>query len=354
MTPEPAPERVNKRLRLLMVAQLLRDGECSVHDLARKLYPTASEEGRAWLAIERAIQRDLNDLELWDPAFEKICGRPPRYRIHTVQPALHPTETLALHAAVRLTYHRASGEALHHQNALRKLTKLLPESIQGVLERSVSDVGQKRTSKRESQNLEHAATAWLGGHPLRFEYQKPGGSGAWRTNIIETYIIEAHPQNLDLYVIGKETSFHNDIRTFKLSRMHNLQVQREQTYRIPEGFNPREFFHSALGVIGAQGHETVKIHLRFRKDAAYRILEGGYGNMSEPLKNADGSVETVLEAPVDSSGLPREALPLIYSFGPRVEVLGPPAIRDHWLRELHEALAQAEQPSAMLRRQDSA
>lgn len=337
---DPAPKRVTKRLRLLEIMQILRDGESSVHDIGRKLYPAASEDGKEWRAIERAIQRDLNDLELWEPAFEKFSGRPPRYRINTIQPVLYPTETLALHAAARLSYQHASGEAIHHQNALRKLEELLPEHIQSVLGRSVTDLGKKRLSKREGQALEQAVAAWLEGHPLRFEYQKPGSNGMWRTNVIETYIIEAHPQNLDLYVVGKETSFHHDIRTFKLSRMYNLQVQRDATYRIPDTFNPREFFHVAFRACGPN-LSTERIQLRFRKDAAYRILEGGYANMTEPIQNPDGSVETILEAPVDSSGLPREALPFIYSFGANVEVLGPTHIREHWLGELREAAAQA-------------
>ena len=49
----------------------------------------------------------------------------------------------------------------------------------------------------------------------------------------------------------------------------------------------------------------------------------------------------MLAAPLDGSGLPREVLPWIYSFGPRVEVLGPAHIRKHWLGELREATAQA-------------
>ena len=339
---EHAPERVNKRLRLLQIIQILRGGHYSVHELARKLYPNTGEGTRSWLAIERAIQRDLGDLEQWEPLFQKMAGRPPRYHIPVSKPSLHPTEALVLHAAARLTYHRAGGENLHHLHALNKLGQLLPERVQVVLRRSHSDVGQKRGSKREGQNLEHVATAWLEGHPLRFEYQKPNGSGLWRTNVVEPYLIEAHPQNLDLYLIGKETSFHGDLRTFKLSRMKNLQVQRDQRYSIPETFDPKAYFVAAWGVVGAQGQPTETIHLRFRADAADRILEGGYAHLSQPVRNPDGTVETTLEAALDGSGLPREALPWIYSFGPRVEVLGPARIREHWLGELREAVAAAQ------------
>ncbi|CAM3599912.1 hypothetical protein DEFR109230_04550 [Deinococcus frigens] len=250
-------------------------------------------------------------------------------------------EILALHAAARLTYHRAVGERMHHRAALQKLGQWLPEHLHGVVNRSLQDVG--RRNNREDLNLEKVAAAWLGAHPLRFEYRKPGGSGQWRTNIMETYLIEAHPQNLDLYLIGLETSFHNGVRTFKLSRLRALQVLSDQTYTIPDTFDPQQFFHAAWGVVGTQGRAAETIALRFRADAAYRILEGGYAQMSEPTRHDDGSITVTIDAPVDSSGLPREALPWILSFGPRVQVLSPPHLREHWLSELRAAVVGGEE-----------
>ncbi|WP_264777963.1 helix-turn-helix transcriptional regulator [Deinococcus aetherius] len=336
-----APEDLAKAERLFRIARMLREGHLSVRDLALRLFPTASVGGEGWPAIERAVQRDLLDLERLEPQdFERLPGRPPRYTIRTHRTTLHPVEVLALHAAARLTYHRAPGHRVHHHAALTRLTTWLPERVQPVVARSFSDLGRRRS--REDLNLEHAATAWLGGHPLRFEYQKPGGSGRWRTNIIEPYLIEAHPSNLDLYVIGRETTYHHDVRTFKLSRMRALYVLRDTTYRIPESFDPGEFFHAAWGVIGSPGRQTVTLHLRFSADAAYRILEGGYAHLSEPVINPDGSIDTSLEAPVDERGFPREVLPWLMSFGARAEVLGPPALRAHWQAELRAALARAE------------
>ncbi|GAA4020280.1 transcriptional regulator [Deinococcus rubellus] len=337
---EVAPEALPKAERLFRLAALLREGPRPLRDLALALYPTAGVGAAGWLGIERSLQRDLSDLERLEPDFERSPGRPPRYLIRTHRSTLHPIEILALHAAARLTYHRAAGERLHHRAALQKLSQWLPEHLRSVVERSVQDVG--RRSSREDLNLEKVAAAWLGAHPLRFEYRKPGGSGEWRTNMMETYLIEAHPQNLDLYLIGKETSFHNDVRTFKLSRLRALHVLTERTYTIPETFDPQHFFHSAWGVVGTQGQVAEQIELRFRADAAYRILEGGYAQMGEPKLHDDGSITVCIDAPVDSSGLPREALPWILSFGPRVEVLSPPHLRQHWLDELRAALAGAQ------------
>lgn len=349
--PEAAPERIHKCSRLFQIAARLREGPVTVQGLARHLYPTASTQGQGFQAIERAIQRDLDDLERLEPDFERLGGRPPRYAIRTHRTQLHPVQTLVLHTAARLTYHRASGQKTHHTAALRTLTSWLPPHLQPVLERSLSDLGERRTRSREDLNLEHVATAWLGAHPLRFEYKKPGGSGAWRTNIIHPYLVEAHPQNLDLYVIGLETTFHQAVRTFKLSRMRSLQVLSGETYSIPDTFDPRAFLHAAWGVVGAPDTQPETITLHFQPEAAYRILEGGYAHLGEPVLHGDGSIEVTVSAPVDGSGLPREVMPWILSFGPRVNVLGPPHIREHWLSELREAAARAD---LQVRRENSA
>lgn len=342
VTESAAPDPLAKAERLFRLAALLREGQLTVREIALKHYPTALVGGEGWSGIERAVQRDLRDLERLEPDFLPLKGRPPRYTIQTHRTRLHPVEVLALHSAARMTYHRAPGQRLHHQAALKKLTGWLPERVQPVVARSFRDLGRRRSL--EDLNLELAAQAWLDGHPLRFEYRKPGGSGQWRTNIIETYLIETHPGNLDLYVVGRETSYHQDVRTFKLSRMKGLQVMTEQTYQIPDSFEPQDFFHAAWGVMGGPVGQVEMISLRFRADAAYRILEGGYAHLSEPVLNVDGSIDTTVVAPVDPViGFPREVLGWVLSFGPRVEVLGPEHLRAHWRKELRAAVAVADQ-----------
>lgn len=332
---EDRPQPRAKTERLFAIAALLREAPFSVRELALHLYPGAPVHGPGWAGIERAVQRDLDTLEKVEPHFARRPGRPPRYLIHTARSQLHPLELLTLHAAARLTYHRCAGEVQPHRRALQRLTAWAPERLQGVLGRGLQGLGTRRRS-RETLNMEKAVAAWAGGHPLKFEYQKPGGSGQWRSNVLHIYLIEVHPQNMELYAVGLETSFHGDIRTFKLARMRALGVLTGETYRIPESFSPQEFFHGAWGVVGA-GSGSVELTLRFRPDAAYRIREGGYPHLGRLRELPGGGVEVTVRAPTDGSGLPREVLPWVYSFGPRVEVLSPPHIRAHWLSELREA-----------------
>ncbi|WP_293915399.1 WYL domain-containing protein [Deinococcus sp.] len=317
--------------RLYRIARLLRDTPLTVRQLVRSLGPTLPPGELEWLALERSVRRDLELLASLEQEFEDLGGRPRKQVIHINRQQLHPVEILALHAAGRLVYHRSVGHNKLHLRALKALAGWLPERVRPVVARSVRDVGKRHT--RESAVLERAAEAWLGGFTLRFEYQSASGSGAWRSNELEIYLIEVHPTNLDLYAVGREVSFHQQLRTFKLARMRGETVMHDRPYQIPDTFEPGDFFEDAWGVVGAGAAGGLSVKLRFAPEVAGRILEGGYPNMSLPTQDPDGAVRVEVRAGTDASGLPRELMPWILGWGARVEVLGPPAVREYWLNQ---------------------
>ncbi len=322
--------------RLYRIARMVRDTPLTVKQIMQQLDPGVAPATDEWLALERNVRRDLALLKQLDGEYVETEARPRQHLLRVRQQQLHPVETLALHAAARLVYHRSPGHSRHHQRALTQLAHWLPERVRPVVERSVADVGRRRS--REDLMLERAAEAWMQGHPLRFEYRAASGSGQWRSNELEIYLIEVHPVNLDLYAVGREVSFHNKLRTFKLARMRNAAVMHDRSYAIPDTFDPRSFFHDAWGVVGSGQQEGLSVTLRFAPEVAYRILEGGYPNMSEPLFHLDNSLEVDIRAGVDASGLPRELMTWILGWGPRVEVLAPPQVRDYWLQQARELL----------------
>ena len=319
----------SKAKRLFRIAELLRGQPCTVNRLQTQLGEEVSK---------RDVQRDLVTLEelLFD-TFERLPKRPPQYVIRTQQNSLHPIETLLLHAATRLVYHRSDGHSNVHRATLKKLEAWLPETVRGVVGRSTAELGKQRKNTRESSNLEHVSAAWLGGHRLQFLYQSATGSGAWRSNVLEVYFIEAHPSNLALYAVGLESGFHNAVRTFKLSRMNELIVQRDTSYAIPETFDPTAFFQNAWGVIGQSDGDSVEIQLRFAPEATRRLEEGGYPNMTVTAL-PDGSRLVTIRSGVDKSGLPLEVLAWVLTWGPRVEVLKPDALRKRWLEDCREVV----------------
>jgi predicted DNA-binding transcriptional regulator YafY len=315
-----------KGRRLLRLSELLRTGEFTVKQLVQRFDSEATE---------RDLQRDLQDLRKCVKGFGNTQTRPPRYYIRAQQTALHPIETLALHSATRLVYHRASGHNLHYSNALKLISKWLPPRIAPVIARGTKDIG-KRQSK-ESSALEHVATAWFEGQRLKFEYQAVNGSGTWRSNELEVYFIEVHPTNLGLYAVGMETSFHGACRTFKLSRMRNIAKLPGTRYTIPDDFNPQEFFRHAWGVTGQSDGKTITVQLRFAPEAARRLEERDFPNMTIRAE-LDGSRLVTIRCGVDKSGLPLEVLAWVLTWGPRVEVLKPEALRTRWLEDCAEVI----------------
>ena len=317
-----------KSRRVLMITELLRTNEYTVEQLCNVFRDEATR---------RDVQRDLKLIKEYVKDFKVILGRPPRYCIRTQANSLHPVETLAVYAATRLVYHRASGHNKHYGKALKLLEHWLPESIRPIVTRSVKGIGKQRNSP-ESSALENLAKAWFAGNRLQFEYQSVNGRNGPRTNVLEVYFIEVHPENLALYAIGKETTYHKSIRTFKLARMKNLQILRDTSYSTPDDFDPQAFLKHAWGITGQSDGATANITLRFQKSVAARIEEGGYPNMEKRVL-PDERIEVSFKAGTDKTGLPLEVLVWVRGWGANVEVIEPAALRERWLEDCRDVVA---------------
>lgn len=335
----PEFERINALKRMEHITVLLREDPYSIRQLAEILYPDAPLVDRAWLRVQRSIQRDIERLNTFNVGIEKLGGRPPRYHIPQPTESLRDIEVLAVHAALRLMSHHSPAHNEHYLAALKKLSRQLPENVQHTL--SILPPAPER--QQENSNLEKIAQAWMQGRTVRFEYGRTK-SQAEPGCELEVYYVEVNRQNLATYVIGRELK-RGAVRTLKLSRMWHVTLT-DHHYDIPRDFNPASILGGAWGVIGNAQNATT-ITLRFSPDAAYRVMEGGYPGMSDPEIHADGSIIVTLEAGLDNTGLPREVLPWIYSWGPRVQVLGPENVRQHWLAELRAALENASMNDAI-------
>ncbi|SMB82025.1 helix-turn-helix transcriptional regulator [Deinococcus hopiensis] len=325
--------------RLFRTARLLRREPLTVRDLAAHLFPEAGRQGVNRVEAERIVEQDLQDLERLEPDdFHCVPGRPPRYLLRTQRTTVSPTTVLSLHAAARQMAGAVPVLRPHLLAALAQLTDWLPERVQPVLQRSLGDAGKSRAHERP--HLERVCAAWMGGHPLRFEYLRPGRSAARRTNIIEIYLVEVDPVTADLCLIGRETTYHHAVRTYRLSRMRALHVLEGEQYSIPEAFDPQAYVHGVWGRTGEPDEAAITVHLRFRHDAAYRILEGGFAQLSEPFLNPDGTIDTSLQVRDEKRELPHEVFAWILGWGSAVQVLGPPEVRARWQKEVRAAANQ--------------
>lgn len=314
-----------KSLRLMQIRDLLRGKEHTSQQLVEAISALAPEE-RINL---RTIQRCLEDLIRLNQVERDDTRRPPLYRISE---KLSAVEALVTHSALRMLYHHTPGYNPHYFNALNKLARQLPEPAQTVALQSTLEHKNRRMDEGEA--LEAVAKAWFNRQIIEFDYLKPGGSGAYRKNILEVYFIEISRANLGLYVIGYERGFHKAVRTYKLGRMRGVRtVSHAGAYAIPHHFDPRGYLSNAWGVVGSSGGKPVAVRLRFRPEAAYRIREGGYPNLQQIGQLEDGSILVVIIVGTQEDGFPLELLSWVQSWGSRVEVLEPQNLRQRWLDE---------------------
>lgn len=307
-----------KSARLLQLAEALKLRPMRVGELARRFGVS-----------ERTVERDLKTLiDLGYPVERRHRGE---YAIPDRSPPLHPVEALALFAAGRLIYHQAPTR--QYRTALEKLARSLPQPLRELLLKSTEGLEARNG---DSRTLELVTRALLERRVLAFEYRS-AGSRNWRPKEVLVYFLEANRTNLGLYAIGYERSFHKAVHTFKLSRMRNTRLL-EETYEIPQDFDPQAYLRQAWGVVGVR-EKGVEIRLRFTPEAAWRVLEGDYPGLQAEKELEDGSLLTRLEAAPFKGGVPWEVLAWIQSFGPRVEVLSPPELRRLWLEEAEQLLA---------------
>jgi predicted DNA-binding transcriptional regulator YafY len=332
------PQDNSKTQRLFEIVRLLQLGSYTTRALAERTgwLEAGDADERRVRAAQRNIQRDL--LELKRYGINVVSDPRNRHQKTIHQPGrdgLPPLEALALYAATRMLFHHAPNRT--YRAALSRLTAFIPTRVRELVKGSISDVEHR---SREDKALEKAALAWFGGHTLRFKYKSANSrSGEWRENTLQVYFIEIHRSNLGVYVIGKETGFHHKIRTFKASRMKDPQIiETSQPYEIPDDFNPLEYLDGAMGVVGRSDGQLISIALCFSPEVRERILENDHVNLSIIRDHPDGRLEAKLDVGVDTSGLPREALAWIHSWGPRVEVIGPAPVRAKWLEDTGELL----------------
>lgn len=317
-----------KSLRLTQARDLLQAKPYTASDLAKVLN-----------VDKRTALRYLEDLG----AVDVSNGGKPQYQL-LEEKELSAVEALVIHTALRLLYHHSPGYNPVYFSALHKLARRLLEPAQSIALKSTEDLGKRKYATwGEGEALAQVAEAWFKRRVLKFDYLSASGSGQPRPNVLEVYFIEVARTNLAVYVIGYERDFHKALRTYKLSRMRNLCFASEEgAYTIPASFDPRAYLSNAWGVIGTSGSKAVEVRLRFKKEAAYRIKEGGYPNLQVIRHYPDGGLEVSIVAGTDKENFPLELLSWVQSWGPRVEVLAPESLRRRWLEEARQVAALGE------------
>jgi predicted DNA-binding transcriptional regulator YafY len=327
-----------KVARLFELEQLLHLKPRTTSELAEHFHATEIATGKLTLeSAKRNLRRDLEFLmrDQFKRGIQKSNSKTPTYHIPK-KLILNQQEVLAVHTLIRLFEHHAPTKSEIYHRVIQRITKQLPEHIQKILERHTK---QQKTERPQqlSRTLEKVNTAWVERRQIKFKYLKPGGSGTWRDNTVSIYFCEISRTNLDHYIIGYEHEFHQNIRTFKLSRIKEAEPQ-NTTYDIPEDFNPTKYLGNAWGIIGESDGHSIPIRLRFAASVLHRLDEGGYPNMQTIKDHPDGSRTIEVRAGTNKDGIPLEVLVWARSWGANVEILEPKQLRELWLEDARELL----------------
>lgn len=306
----------NKAARLTHLAELLALRPRGVVELAREF-----EVSR------RTIERDLHDLRELHPELEEHDDH--TYSLPSRGSALNEVEALAVHSATRLLVHTGVGER-HYLRALEKLANGLPEPARSSLFASVD----RLEPGPDDRILDLVAQAWFQGRVLRCTYRS-ASSGTERRVELLIYFYEVNRRNLEPYVLAYERRKAHEVRTYKLARMDHAHLLQD-TYTIPGDFDPHEHMAGAWGVVVG---EPVQVRLRVDPSVAFwfREQQGRERALRIVDEHDDGGMEVEVTASLAVGGDLHELLSFLLGWGSKVEVLGPPAVRDRVTKETRAA-----------------
>jgi len=134
------------------------------------------------------------------------------------------------------------------------------------------------------------------------------------------------------YVIAR-SSVHQEIRTFKVSRILNSELL-DQTYQIPRNFNLSRYFGNAWHLIRDRDGKSWKVKIHFHQEVAHNVAEVNWHKTQKIRHRKDGAL--VFEATVDSL---KEIVWWVLGYGAQAEVLEPRELRDEIVAHAREMLS---------------
>jgi proteasome accessory factor B len=266
----------------------------------------------------RTIYRDLDLLSASGVPIWQDSGRfgieRERY-LTTVR--LNFNEAVALYMAARLLARHSDEQNPHVVTALDKLATALPEPISGYIARTAARVRSRLINDRYIQVLESITLAWSLRRKVRLWYRSPR-SGQVRQRDFAPYFVEPSGSGYACYVIGLD-DWSGEMRTFKLERLERAQML-DQAYEIEDGFDPDQYLATSWGIM--HGESQVEVILQFSSTVASRVKESVWHPSQEIDDLKDGGCLFTVHI-----SEPKEMQPWIRSWGPEVEVLAPPSLR---------------------------
>ena len=281
----------------------------------------------------RTIQRDLLVLQcdLHIPLTNKGHDRYGIMNEYVLPPVSYSLyEALGLFLAARLIIRQTDDNNPHIKSALVKLTSSMPKSLGINLRKSIAKFGKRLVDLEELDVFEKIAIAWVTQKRVKIIYQSLNRDQdkEW---LVNPYFIEMTGVGYSTYLIGYgESVDRNGLTTFKLNRIKEVNVL-EDDFNIPDDFNVEKLLGSSWGVMWG---ENIEVKLKFTQNVTRRVKESIWHQSQQIQDLPDGCCILTMQV-----GSTLEMTPWIRGWGPDVEVLEPPELREqfkNWAKHLYD------------------
>jgi predicted DNA-binding transcriptional regulator YafY len=292
---------------------------------------TTGELAREFGVDASTIFRDLAILESMGTGLIKEKRRyilDHRRSLHSIKLSIN--ELLAIYLAVRLLSRHSDEHNPHVVKALEKLADALRAKsplITRHIEQAAIAVRSRHTRREYVESLEVLTQGWAEGKKVHLRYRSYTKNETTQRTFAP-YFIEPSGIGYACYVIGYD-DLREDIRTLKIERIYEAQLT-DETFTIPESFDPQRLLASAWGVIWRDEGEF-KVTIRFMPSVVRRVKESTWHHSQRIEDMPDGSCLFTVKV-----GSTQEIKPWIRGWGAAVEVLEPEEFRNEMIAEVRD------------------
>jgi predicted DNA-binding transcriptional regulator YafY len=277
----------------------------------------------------RTIQRDLLDLQ--SDLSVPITQNGNRYGIlvsYTLPPIFFSLyEAMAIFLVSRLALRQTDENNPHIQQALIKVSDVLPSPVAERLKAGIETIAGKQVNHDFIKTFESVAIAWITQRQLKIEYLSLC-SDKVKEWVLDPYFVEITGIGYSIYVIGQAVRMGKEgIITFKLDRIKSAEIL-ETNFEIPPGLDFEKLLSSSWGIVWG---EDTELKLRFSSRVTRRVKECVWHPSQVIDDQPDGGCTMTLQV---SSTL--EITPWIRSWGPDIEVLEPLGLRQELAQQIAE------------------
>ena len=199
-------------------------------------------------------------------------------------------------------------------NILSKLAALFQKTDTKWIEVDFSRWGNTQPDKEKFELLKNAVIEKL---PVSFTYPSSYGEITERTIYPLKLIFKSKAWYVQAYCLSRQ-----DYRTFKISRMLEIEV-------LTESFYKQQFKPPAIEEEESVPESLIHLELLFSCESAFRVYDEFDANNIH--KNEDGSFTVMIDLPNDYW-----LYGFLLSFGTAVKVIEPQQVQDNLLNQIEE------------------